>query len=119
MCPVVVPELFSGTGFCAKGEALLAGDLSSNAVEVTEGGSICLLENLLVIFPDCYDHEVVCQRPGDGLKSSHLLGPWCKEETKHGHAAGASLWDAAWVVVGEALQGCCKISIAGESSSRL
>ena len=102
MNPVVVSELLSGAGLCAKGEALLAGDLGSNAVEVTEGGSIGRPEDLLVIFPKGYDHEVVSQRPGDGSEGSHLLGPWGKKERQLNHAKGATLWNAAWVVVGEA-----------------
>ena len=59
MNPVVVSELFSSAGFSAEGEALFASDFNSNAVEITEGGSIGMLESLLVVFSKCNDHEVV------------------------------------------------------------
>ena len=98
----MVSELFSGAGLGAKGEALFARDLGSNCVEVADSDRISTLKDLFMILPKSNNHEVVGQGPGDGSKRSDLLGPWRKEESKLGHAEGASLWDAAWVVVGEA-----------------
>ena len=98
----MVPELLSGAGFGAEGEALLASNRGSCTVEVAEGGCTCPLENLLMIFPKGNNHKVIGQGPGYGSKRSFLLGPWGKEKGELGHAEGASLWDATGVVVGKA-----------------
>ena len=100
--PVPVTQDSASSGAGTEEVTLVGRNLSSNGVQVAEGGGISNLKMLAVILPNAVNEQVVSQGSGRAMHGFDQPRPWVEQKSHHGHAEGAALGNAAGVEMGHA-----------------
>ena len=100
--PVPVTQDSASSGAGTEEVTLVGRNLSSNGVQVAEGGGISNLKMLAVILPNAVNEQVVSQGSWGTVQRLDQPRPWVEQKSHHGHAEGAALGNAAGVEMGHA-----------------